>query len=144
LRDAVIELINSYGILEKPVFHLKIFPQQQDTLVQMEKKHVIYRVIQELLNNAFKYANADSIHLELKIQDHRFIMSYADDGKGFDAKKIQKGVGLDSMRSRIRFHKGDITIQTAPGKGVKIQLQIPLEDLSKKELIESKTKKGYE
>ena len=132
LRDAVIELINSYGILEKPVFLLKIYPQQQDIQVQMEKKHVIYRVIQELLNNAFKYADADKIQLELKIEDNRFKMSYADDGKGFDTKRIQKGVGLDSMRSRIRFHQGDITIQTAPGKGVKINIQIPLEDPSLK------------
>lgn len=129
LRDAVIELINSYGILEKPVFQLKIYAQQLDVQVQMEKKHVIYRVIQELLNNAFKYADADKIQLELKIDGSRFIMSYADDGKGFDTKRIQKGVGLDSIRSRIRFHQGDITIQTAPGKGVKINIQIPLEDL---------------
>ncbi|MFN5333727.1 MAG: PAS domain S-box protein, partial [Bacteroidota bacterium] len=126
LRDAVIELINSYGILEKPVFLLKIYPQEEDVFVQMEKKHVIYRVIQELLNNAFKYADANKIQLELKIEQQRFIMLYQDDGKGFDAKKIKKGVGLDSMRSRIRFHKGEISIQTAPGKGVKINIQMPL------------------
>ncbi len=127
LRDAVIELINSYGILEKPVFQLKIYPQEHDVFVQMEKKHVIYRVIQELLNNAFKYADANKIQLELKIEQERFIMYYQDDGKGFDTKKIKKGVGLDSMRSRIRFHKGEISIQTAPGKGVKINIQIPLD-----------------
>ena len=127
LRDAVIELINSYGILDKPVFQLKIYPQDQDHLVVMEKKHVIYRVIQELLNNAFKYADANKIQVELKIEDDHFKMMYQDDGKGFDTKRIKKGVGLDSMRSRIRFHKGDIAIQTAPGKGVKIQIKIPLE-----------------
>jgi signal transduction histidine kinase len=126
LRDAVIELVNSYGILEKPVFQLKVYPQDQDALVQMDKKHVIYRVIQELLNNAFKYADADKIYLELKIEQQQFIMLYQDDGKGFDTKKIKKGVGLDSMRSRIKFHKGFISISTAPGKGVKINIQMPL------------------
>jgi len=105
---------------------LNIYPQEEDVFVQMEKKHVIYRVIQELLNNAFKYADANKIQLELKIEQQRFIMLYQDDGKGFDAKKIKKGVGLDSMRSRIRFHKGEISIQTAPGKGVKINIQMPL------------------
>ena len=127
LRDAVIELVNSYGILEKPVFHLKVYRQELDANVTMDKKHVIYRVIQELLNNAFKYADANTIQLELNLEGETFQMQYADDGKGFDTKKIKKGVGLDSIRSRIRFHKGDIAIQTAPGKGVKINLKIPLQ-----------------
>lgn len=140
LRDAVIELINSYGILEKPLFHLKIYGQQEDVKVSMEKKHVIYRVIQELLNNAFKYADADNIHLELKIQNNQFKMMYMDDGKGFDTKRIQKGVGLDSMRSRIKFHKGEILIQTAPGKGVKMQIQIPLETKTSFALNEQEVK----
>lgn len=126
LRDAVIELVNSYGILQKPVFNLKVYSQELDVRVAMDKKHVIYRVIQELLNNAFKYADANTIQLELKVEENIFQMLYADDGKGFDTKKIKKGVGLDSMRSRIRFHNGDIAIQTAPGKGVKIQFKIPL------------------
>lgn len=139
LRDAVIELINSYGILEKPVFQLKIYPQEQDVFVQMEKKHVIYRVIQELLNNAFKYADANKIQLELKIDQQKFLMSYQDDGKGFDTKKIKKGVGLDSMRSRIKFHKGEISIQTAPGKGVKINIQMPLHnEVNKKNIANIK------
>jgi signal transduction histidine kinase len=84
------------------------------------------------LNNAFKYADANKIHLELKIENHKFIMQYHDDGKGFDTKKIKKGVGLDSMRSRIKFHKGDIGILTAPGKGVKINIQIPLNSVESK------------
>jgi PAS domain S-box-containing protein len=135
LRDAVIELVNSYGILEKPVFQLKVYPQDQDDQVQMDKKHVIYRVIQELLNNAFKYADADKIYLELKIEQQQFIMLYQDDGKGFDTKKIKKGVGLDSMRSRIKFHKGFITISTAPGKGVKINIQMPLNHIETNNLL---------
>ena len=126
LRDAVIELVNSYGILEKPVFNLKVYRQELDASVTMDKKHVIYRVIQELLNNAFKYADANTIQLELNVEADVFKLQYADDGKGFDTKKIKKGVGLDSIRSRIRFHKGDIAIQTAPGRGVKIHFKIPL------------------
>jgi PAS domain S-box-containing protein len=140
LRDAVIELINSYGILEKPLFHLNIYGQKEDVKVPMEKKHVIYRVIQELLNNAFKYADADNIHLDLKIQHNQFKMMYMDDGKGFDTKRIKKGVGLDSMRSRIKFHKGEILIQTAPGKGVKMQIQIPLEGQASFSLNEQEVK----
>jgi signal transduction histidine kinase len=101
---------------------------------------VIYRVIQELLNNAFKYADADNIHLDLKIQHNQFKMMYMDDGKGFDTKRIKKGVGLDSMRSRIKFHKGEILIQTAPGKGVKMQIQIPLEGQTSFSLNEQEVK----
>jgi signal transduction histidine kinase len=53
-------------------------------------------------------------------------LEYADDGKGFDITKIQKGVGLDSMRSRIAFYKGHIDIQSSLGKGTKTLIQFPI------------------
>jgi len=127
LRDTVVELVNSYGILTKPVFKLKVYPQRDDAKLSLDKKIVVFRVLQELLNNTFKYANADTISIHLYFQDGYFHMDYADDGKGFDITKIQKGVGLDSMRSRIGFYKGVIDIQSAPGAGTQTFIQLPID-----------------
>jgi len=127
LRDSVVELVNSYGILTKPVFKLRVYPQRDDEQLTLDKKIVVFRVLQELLNNTFKYAGADTISIHLYFMDSHFFMEYADDGKGFDITKIQKGVGLDSMRSRIGFYKGHIDIQSSPGKGTKTLIQLPIQ-----------------
>jgi PAS domain S-box-containing protein len=127
LRDSVVELVDSYGILTKPVFKLKVYPQREDARITLDKKIVVFRVLQELLNNTFKYANADTISINLYFKANNLHMDFADDGKGFDSAKIQKGVGLDSMRSRIGFYKGNIDIQSAPGKGTKTFIQLPIE-----------------
>lgn len=127
LRDSVVELVNSYGILTRPVFKLKVYPQRDDELLSLDKKIVVFRVLQELLNNTFKYADADTISIQLYFRDGSFHMDYVDDGKGFDLNKIQKGVGLDSMRSRIGFYKGDIDIQSAPKKGTQTHIKLPID-----------------
>lgn len=125
LRDSVVELIDSYGILTRPVFKLKVYPQSDDKRINLDKKIVVFRVLQELLNNTFKYANADTISIHLYFQKGFFHMDYTDDGKGFDIDKIKKGVGLDSMRSRIAFYKGNIEIRSMPGKGTQTIIQLP-------------------
>ena len=126
LRDSVVELVNSYGILIKPIFKLRVYPQYDDEQLTLDKKIVVFRVLQELLNNTFKYAAADTISIHLYFKDNHFFLEYADDGKGFDITKIQKGVGLDSMRSRIAFYKGHIDIQSSLGKGTKTRIQFPI------------------
>jgi len=125
LRDSVVELIDSYGILTRPVFKLNVYPQSDDKRINLDKKIVVFRVLQELLNNTFKYANADTISIHLYFQNGFFHMDYRDDGKGFEIDKIKKGVGLDSMRSRIAFYKGNIEIRSMPGKGTQTIIQLP-------------------
>ncbi len=127
LRDSVVELIDSYGILTRPVFKLKVYPQSDDKRINLDKKIVVFRVLQELLNNTFKYANADTIFIHLYFQNGFFHLDYRDDGKGFDINNIKKGVGLDSMRSRIAFYKGSIEIQSTPGKGTETIIQLPID-----------------
>ncbi len=127
LRDSVVELVNSYGILTKPVFKLRVYPQRDDVKLTLDRKIVVFRVLQELLNNTFKYADADTISIHLYFKDNQLCMEFADDGKGFDITKVQKGVGLDSMRSRIDFYKGNINIQSSPGKGTQTLIQLPIQ-----------------
>ena len=126
LRDAVIEMINSYSILKTPVFQLDIYDQKQDNKIVMSKKTVVYRVLQELINNTFKYAEANKVAIKISIKQKMLHVEYLDNGKGFDLKKIRKGVGIESMRSRVKYHKGDIDINTSPGHGFSVRLKIPL------------------
>lgn len=126
LRDAVKELIEGYGLIEKPVFVLDIYKQNEDYNLNMDKKIMVYRILQELLSNTFKHARANVIGIKLFFDAKRFHLEYSDDGIGFDTSRIKKGVGLESIRSRVAFYKGSVHIDALPGKGSKTIIQIPL------------------
>jgi two-component system sensor histidine kinase UhpB len=127
LRDAVRDLVASYGIIEKPKFNLKLYPQREDFNLTLEKKIVVFRVIQELLNNSFKYAEANNIFIDLHFIDDALILEYKDDGVGYDPLLITNGVGLHSMKSRVEFYQGSMQITTAPGEGFATIVSIAIE-----------------
>jgi len=71
--------------------------------------HVVYQVIQELLNNALKHAKATKIELRLSSKDESIILSVKDNGKGFNLKSKKNGIGLKNIRMRADFLSGDFT-----------------------------------
>ena len=90
---------------------------------------ILYRVIQEILNNSLKHANAKQISFSLKKELDQLIIHYKDDGKGFDQSKIQadKSLGISGIKSRIDFLRGLMKLVSGPGKGIEYNIQIPLE-----------------
>lgn len=88
-------------------------------------KIYLYRIAQEALNNVVKHAEANRIHLQL-IRDNDFLcLCIEDDGIGFDAS-IATGNGLHNMRERANLLQGRIDIETIPGNGTKVKIEIPL------------------
>ncbi len=93
-------------------------------------KIVIYRIIQESLNNAAKYSEADAIILTLTTDEERLHLTIADNGVGCDIDRLEKadhltGMGLRSMQERAHFSGGRFEIRTAPGDGMKIMASWP-------------------
>ena len=126
LRDAVLELVDGYTILKKPIIELDIYRQAEDYNLSMDQKIVVYRILQELLSNTFKHANAAKIEIRLYFDQKQFYIEYNDNGKGFDLAAIKKGVGLESIKSRVAFYKGSVQIVTQPGNGSQTHIQLPL------------------
>ncbi len=91
---------------------------------------VLFRIIKELINNTLKHAKASMITILLKEEKHHIWVFYEDNGVGFDVKEIKntqdKGIGLSNIESRINSINGSCKIESKKGKGVKIQIQIPL------------------
>jgi PAS domain S-box-containing protein len=127
LRESIRELINSCSVMKKPTFTLEIYSPQEDYNLNLSKKRMIYRVVQELLNNTFKHAEADHVTLTLHFDKKNFYLVYEDDGRGFDLQNIRKGIGLDSIQSRIKFHQGALEIKSELGKGSITRISIPIE-----------------
>lgn len=126
-REAVIELINSYGIITKPSFNLKIYKGVDPDTLLHEHKIMLFRVIQELSSNTFKYAKANKVDIKIVLENKGIAMSYEDDGIGFEMKTVKKGIGLKSILSRVEFYGGNVKIQTKPGNGIKVIINLPLE-----------------
>lgn len=89
----------------------------------------IYHIAQEALNNSLKHANASSVVVRLQSLDGIVKMVISDDGSGFDMAHIKKirGVGLTSMQERTERLKGKLKIESAPGKGTTLELEVPQE-----------------
>jgi len=89
---------------------------------------MLYRIIQELVNNTIKHAQAKNIQLRMNILPKQLNITYSDDGKGFDMEDKQelKSIGLSSIQSRVKFLSGKAIIATKHGTGVKYIIEIPI------------------
>jgi two-component system NarL family sensor kinase len=88
----------------------------------------IYRVIQELINNAIKHAAATQAIVQVSKTNGGLSVTVEDDGKGFDPSilKNAKGIGWNNIESRIDFMKGKVDIQSAPGDGTSVLIELPV------------------
>ncbi|MDP5107162.1 MAG: tetratricopeptide repeat protein [Polaribacter sp.] len=88
----------------------------------------IFRVLQEAINNAIKYADAQKITIELSKNNEHFIVSILDNGKGFNINTVELGNGLSNMEKRMNDIKGSVTIKSAENKGTEILLNVALKN----------------
>ncbi|WP_409858063.1 ATP-binding protein [Flavobacterium sp.] len=88
----------------------------------------LYRILQESLQNINKYANAKTIKVEFrKDKKGNLVLNITDDGDGFEVDKKSKGIGLKNIVTRTHESNGIIEIKSAPGKGTRISITVPLE-----------------
>lgn len=97
-----------------------------NTLVSEKLQLTIYRIVQEQLNNTIKYSNALNVHLSLVQKRDSLELIVKDDGVGFDTANIKNGVGLKNIHTRVEIHNGNITLESATGKGCMLIVTFPL------------------
>lgn len=86
----------------------------------------IYRIIQESIQNINKYAQAENVILDFHKNGDHIILTIKDDGVGFDQAKRSSGIGLKNMKSRVTLLHGQFTINSIPGKGTSISVDVPM------------------
>ncbi|MBO9658506.1 MAG: hypothetical protein J7527_06750, partial [Chitinophagaceae bacterium] len=87
----------------------------------------VYRIIQELVNNVIKHADASTAIVQLSHDSKLISITVEDDGKGFDhvASGETQGIGWTNIRSRVEYLKGRLSIQSTPGEGASIHVEFP-------------------
>lgn len=108
-------------------FNIQIESEElQEYLLSEEHKIMIYRVLQEQLNNIIKYASAKSVTIQLQTRQDKAWVLIKDDGVGFDPAAVKSGIGLKNIRSRVQLFRGRMDLQSAPGKGCILSAVFPL------------------
>lgn len=94
------------------------------------KEIMLYRVIQEWVNNTFKHARAGKISMTMSADKGILNITYSDDGVGFDFQSVTRSetesLGLKSIQSRVNFLDGTLSVDSSPGNGVRYHLSMPL------------------
>jgi signal transduction histidine kinase len=104
------------------------FDQRLDSLIEIN----IYRLTQEAINNAIKYAESSHIIVQLSHSNKILSITVDDNGKGFDVATVEKkrnsesGMGLLFMKERIQYINGRAFINSIPGEGTRITFNIPI------------------
>lgn len=91
-----------------------------------EQKVMLYRIIQELVNNAIKHAQPNSILVQLSSHNDSLTLMVEDDGIGFDKESVEQGLGLQSLDSRVQFLNGTWEIDSTPNTGTTVAIEVPL------------------
>ena len=97
-----------------------------ETLLNENMKLMIYRVLQEQMNNIIKHARATEVVVQLENNMENLSLMIADNGVGFDTKKKSKGIGLRNIENRVRFYKGVTIITSKPGQGCMLEISVPM------------------
>jgi len=123
LSNAIREFIDK---IDSRVIRIQLHAEGLNDRLDSNVETVLYRVIQECVNNVIKHAGADRLDIALIRDEDGISATIEDNGKGFDSGKKSEGIGLQNIRSRIAFLKGTVDFDSAPGRGTLVAIHVPL------------------
>jgi two-component system, NarL family, sensor kinase len=126
LKDTLADFCNEINIANPMQIDFQFYGQFKRVNSNLEIN--IYRIIQELVNNAIKHSEAKELVVQMIQEENRLCFIVLDDGKGFDPKIMEhcKGIGLASLQSRVNSFNGQIEINSRQGKGTEITIEFPI------------------
>jgi PAS domain S-box-containing protein len=131
LKEAIIELFNQFNDMKQMEFSVDCKKDDLDEL-ELDAQKTIYRIVQELIVNTIKHADAKKIKLTLKRTKTMFILVYKNDGKPFNINKIKKGNGLNSITNRAYFYSGSSKVESSKTETT-FTIELPLKNIIKYE-----------
>ncbi len=103
-----------------------------DERLPVEVETAVFRVVQEALMNVVRHAGAETVLVQMERADGRLEIEVEDDGRGFDTGSVMtpdssgRGLGLLGIRERVELLGGKVTIDSAPGKGTRVAVSVPI------------------
>ncbi|WP_046501844.1 GAF domain-containing sensor histidine kinase [Streptomyces odonnellii] len=142
LRAAVVELrpaaLDEDGLVNTLRTHVQVLDRAHSAKVTFDtsgiralpaaQEEALLRVAQEALHNALRHSGADRVEVDLARRGQGAVLSVTDDGKGFEPRAVRRAgrhLGLVSMRARASGAGGRLTVESAPGRGTTIEMEVP-------------------
>jgi PAS domain S-box-containing protein len=96
--------------------------------LSIETNYSLYRIGQEILTNLVRHARATDAKIQLHAREHGIVLSFEDNGIGFEREKVQDGptLGLVSLEERVSFLRGKLVIESAPSRGTHVRIDLPV------------------
>jgi signal transduction histidine kinase/lipopolysaccharide biosynthesis regulator YciM len=125
LANAVKEFIDK---IDSRIIKINLHAEGLNERLNSDVETVLYRVIQECVNNVIKHSGANNLDISLIKDADGISATVEDNGRGFDAKDKQKfeGIGLKNINSRVTFLKGSVDFDSSPGKGTLVAIHVPI------------------
>ena len=117
-----------YKINETNLIHFNLIIFGMKERLKPNYELALYRITQELINNVLKHSKAKKVTLQIGRREELVILMIEDDGKGFEILDHQNGYGLKNLSSRTALLQGNMTIDSAIGKGTSVLIEIPYKD----------------
>jgi len=127
LKTAVEDFCTQVSPAGLPEISLQFFGD--DIRYTKELELTMYRIIQELVNNALKHSGASRINIQVFTEPKRLFAQITDNGIGFNASAIEKerkGKGLENIRDRVTALNGRFDIWSSPGEGTEMSVEIEI------------------
>jgi signal transduction histidine kinase len=125
LASAVKEFLDK---LDNRVLKVNLYTEGLNERLDSNVETVLYRVIQECVNNVIKHSGASSLDISLIKDKDGIAATIEDNGRGFDTKDRQnfEGIGLKNIASRIGYLKGTVDFDSTPGQGTLVAIHVPI------------------
>jgi signal transduction histidine kinase len=123
-RQEFIDQINRGGRL-----NVQLNMAVPDLIFREEKSVHFYRIVQELVHNTVKHANASLLKIDIRQEKGKVLLVTSDNGTGFDHDKAisdKKGIGLSSLMNRVALMGAELNVESRKGKGTIYKIEIPL------------------
>ena len=93
-------------------------------VLDINKQHslILFRIIQESINNVLKHANATKLYIQLEDSENVFLINIKDNGKGIDPKIVESGSGMKNMRNRAKLINADYNLESKENQGTCIAI----------------------
>ena len=129
IRLGLQQAIQDYcdGLNESIQLHFKVQFHGLENRLDAATEIVMYRIVQELLNNVVKHADATIVLVQVMRHENNLNITIEDNGKGFDVSNSFKGDGLNNVRSRVDYLKGQLDVQSVPVKGTSVHIDFTIQ-----------------
>ncbi|TCJ12000.1 tetratricopeptide repeat protein [Flaviaesturariibacter flavus] len=105
-----------------------LYTEGLDDRLEDNVQTVLYRVVQECVNNVIRHSGASRLDISLIREGNELTATIEDNGSGFDPQEAAQGLGLRNIRTRIGYLKGSVDFDSRPGRGTLVAFTVPLQE----------------